>query len=139
MEFVRLKKSYRDWRYVAKAFDRFKSDYLLPFSEFSEFRNRFESMLRKYLCDYRMEQLLLPALTVSVDLVEGIPLLRSEGDATHNILESINLPPLALPLVRSQQAVVDGGLLNNGNDSRILSVVWSRWLCNSGSLRLIQA
>jgi predicted acylesterase/phospholipase RssA len=32
---------------------------------------------------------------------------------THNILESINLPPLSLPIVQLEQAVVDGGLLNN--------------------------
>jgi predicted acylesterase/phospholipase RssA/CRP-like cAMP-binding protein len=75
--------------------------------------NRFEPMLRKYLGDARMEQLLLPAATISVDLVEGIPLVREQGDATVNILESINLPPLALPLVGNGQAVVDGGLLNN--------------------------
>src|SRR5215467_14464629 len=29
------------------------------------------------------------------------------------ILESINLPPLALPLIQSGHALVDGGLLNN--------------------------
>lgn len=75
--------------------------------------NGFESMLRKYLHDYRMQQLLVPMLTIAVDLVEGVPLLRDEGDATYNILESINLPPLALPLIKSQEAVVDGGLLNN--------------------------
>jgi len=39
--------------------------------------------------------------------------VRDTGDATHNILESINLPPLSLPIVRFEQAVVDGGLLNN--------------------------
>ena len=60
-----------------------------------------------------MEQLLLPTFTISVDLAEGEMLVRKTGDATDNILESINLPPLALPIVRSQQAIVDGGLLNN--------------------------
>ena len=75
--------------------------------------NRFDPMLRKYLFDYHMDQLFLPTFTVAVDLVEGVPLIRDSGDATNNILESINLPPLALPIVRNQQAVVDGGLLNN--------------------------
>lgn len=46
-EFLQLKKSYRDWQQVKKAYDRFKSDYLLSFSKFSEFRGRFESLLRR--------------------------------------------------------------------------------------------
>ena len=35
------------------------------------------------------------------------------GDATADILQSINLPPLALPIIESDQMFVDGGLLNN--------------------------
>lgn len=75
--------------------------------------HRFDSMLRKYLGQARMEQLVLPMFTVSVDLVEGEPLVREVGDATIDILESINLPPLSLPIFASGQALVDGGLLNN--------------------------
>jgi predicted acylesterase/phospholipase RssA len=70
-------------------------------------------MLRKYLDNLRMEQLVIPVTTIAVDLVDAVPLGRDTGDATHNILESINLPPLSLPIVHSEQAVVDGGLLNN--------------------------
>ena len=76
-------------------------------------RKQFEPMLRKYLDQLRMEQLLIPTITIAVDLVEGVPLVRDSGDAVHNILESINLPPLSLPIVRAEQALVDGGLLNN--------------------------
>lgn len=60
-----------------------------------------------------MEQLILPMLTVSVDLFEGGPVTREAGDATKSILESINLPALSLPIFESGQALVDGGLLNN--------------------------
>ena len=60
-----------------------------------------------------MEQLMLPTFTISVDLVEGEPLVCGTGDATVNILQSINLPPLALPIIQTDQAFVDGGLLNN--------------------------
>lgn len=74
---------------------------------------RFETMLRKYLGELRIEQLAIPATTIAVDLVDGVVLARDVGDATHNILESINLPPLSVPIVRTAQAVVDGGLLNN--------------------------
>jgi predicted acylesterase/phospholipase RssA len=76
-------------------------------------RSQFGPMLRKYLDQLRMEQLVIPMTTISVDLVDGIPLERDTGDATANILESINLPPLALPIVQREQALVDGGLLNN--------------------------
>jgi predicted acylesterase/phospholipase RssA len=74
---------------------------------------RFEPMLRKYLGHLRMEQLAIPATTIAVDLVDGVVLARDVGDATHNILDSINLPPLSVPIVKTEQAVVDGGLLNN--------------------------
>ncbi|HVX61447.1 MAG TPA: cyclic nucleotide-binding and patatin-like phospholipase domain-containing protein [Pirellulales bacterium] len=76
-------------------------------------RRQFGPMLRKYLHDYRMEQLTIPTMTISVDLVDGVPLVRDCGDVTQNVLESINLPPLALPIVQAEQAMVDGGLLNN--------------------------
>ena len=76
-------------------------------------RNQFESMLRKYLDHLKLEQLALPMSTVSVDLVEGEPLVLEAGDATTRVLESINLPPLSLPLIGTGQALVDGGLLNN--------------------------
>jgi predicted acylesterase/phospholipase RssA len=76
-------------------------------------RHKFDSMLRNYLGPVRMEQLALPMFTVSVDLVEGEPLVCGAGDATINILQSINLPPLALPIIESGQMFVDGGLLNN--------------------------
>jgi predicted acylesterase/phospholipase RssA/CRP-like cAMP-binding protein len=75
--------------------------------------HQFGPMLRKYLGDFRMEQLVIPVMMISVDLVEGVPLIRDQGDATRNILESINLPPLSLPIIDRDQAVVDGGLLNN--------------------------
>jgi predicted acylesterase/phospholipase RssA len=76
-------------------------------------RKQFESMLRKCLGRAKMEQLSLPIVTISVDLVEGEPVVSERGDATSAILESINLPPLALPIIDSGRALVDGALLNN--------------------------
>ena len=74
---------------------------------------QFDSMLRKYLGQARMEQLMLPTFTVSVDLVQGEAVVREANDATIGVMESINLPPLSLPIIESGQALVDGGLLNN--------------------------
>ena len=48
-------------------------------------RNRFDSMLRKYLDQARMEQLILPTFAISVDLVEGEPLVREVGDAAISV------------------------------------------------------
>jgi NTE family protein len=76
-------------------------------------RRQFDSMLRKYLDRAKLEQLILPMFTISVDLVEGEPVVRQAGDATIDVLESINLPPLSFPIFGSGQALVDGGLLNN--------------------------
>jgi len=76
-------------------------------------RGRFDSMLRPYLHDWRLEQLALPCLTVTVDLVSGTPVVRDRGDAVHAVLESINLPVLSVPICRGGQALIDGGLVNN--------------------------
>jgi predicted acylesterase/phospholipase RssA/CRP-like cAMP-binding protein len=76
-------------------------------------RGHFDPMLRKYLKDTRLEQLCTPCVSVTVDLVGGDSVVRDRGDATHAILESINLPVLSLPIVREGQALIDGGLVNN--------------------------
>ena len=76
-------------------------------------RGHFDPMLRKYLSDSRLEQLPLPCLSVTVDLVSGNSVVRERGDAVHAILESINLPVLSIPIVREGQALIDGGLVNN--------------------------
>jgi NTE family protein len=76
-------------------------------------RGQFDPMLRKYLHDWRLEQLAVPCLSVTVDLVSGNSVVRERGDAVHAILESINLPVLSVPIVRNGQALIDGGLVNN--------------------------
>ena len=76
-------------------------------------RGQFDPMLRKYLADNHLEQLPIPMLTVTVDLVSGGPVVREMGDATRGILESINLPGLSSPIIRDGEALVDGGLVNN--------------------------
>jgi NTE family protein len=76
-------------------------------------RHQFDSMLRKYLGRARMEQLVLPIVTISADLVQGEAVAREVDDATIGVLASINLPPLSLPIIQSGHAMVDGGLLNN--------------------------
>lgn len=76
-------------------------------------RGRFDPMLRRYLHDWKLEQLAVPCLSVTVDLVGGDAVVRDQGDATLAILESINLPVLSVPILRGDQALIDGGLVNN--------------------------
>jgi predicted acylesterase/phospholipase RssA/CRP-like cAMP-binding protein len=72
-----------------------------------------ESMLRKYFHDWRLEELAIPFATLTVDLVCGTEVVRDTGDAVHAMLESINLPGVARPINRDGMALVDGGILNN--------------------------
>jgi predicted acylesterase/phospholipase RssA len=76
-------------------------------------RGHFDPMLRKYLHDWKLEQLAIPCLSLTTDLVSGEPVVRAEGDAVHAVLESINLPVLSVPICRNGQALIDGGLVNN--------------------------
>ncbi len=76
-------------------------------------RGQWDPMLRKYLHNWKLEQLALPCLSVTADLVSGQAVVRGQGDAVHAVLESINLPGLSAPICRNGQALVDGGVMNN--------------------------
>lgn len=80
----------------------------------SQYRRRaWDGMLRKYLHQWRLEQLSIPFNAVTVDLVQARTVVRQQGDAVHAILESINLPIVSRPILRDGMALVDGGVLNN--------------------------
>jgi predicted acylesterase/phospholipase RssA/CRP-like cAMP-binding protein len=76
-------------------------------------RGQWDPMLRKYLHDWKLEQLAVPCFTVTADLVSGQAVLRDRGDGVDAILESINLPMLSVPICRNGQALIDGGVMNN--------------------------
>jgi predicted acylesterase/phospholipase RssA/CRP-like cAMP-binding protein len=76
-------------------------------------RGQFDPMLRKYLHDWKLEQLAIPCLTVTVDLVSGQSVVREHGDSVRAVLESINLPVLSAPICSNHDAMIDGGLVNN--------------------------
>lgn len=76
-------------------------------------RGHFDSMLRQFLYDWSLDQLAIPMHAVTVDLISGQAVVRDRGDATHAIVESINLPVLSTPICRDGRALVDGGLVNN--------------------------
>ena len=71
-----------------------------------------DSMLREHLNDWTLAQAQIPISTVCVDLITGKQLVRQDGDAVHAILESINLPFMAVPICRDGKVMVDGGLTN---------------------------
>jgi NTE family protein len=76
-------------------------------------RGQFDTDLRKYLHDWKLEQLAVPCFTVTADMVSGQAVVRDQGDAVHAICESINLPMLSAPICRNGQALIDGGVMNN--------------------------
>jgi predicted acylesterase/phospholipase RssA len=76
-------------------------------------RHAWERKLRKYLHDWQLEQLQIPFLAITVDLVQVRAVVRQDGDAVRAILESINLPIVSRPILRDGMALVDGGVLNN--------------------------
>jgi predicted acylesterase/phospholipase RssA/CRP-like cAMP-binding protein len=76
-------------------------------------RHAWARMLRRYLHDWRLEQLPIPFYAITVDLVQAGTVVRSQGDAVHAILESINLPIVSKPILSDGMALVDGGVLNN--------------------------
>jgi predicted acylesterase/phospholipase RssA len=51
-------------------------------------RGQFDPMLRKYLHDWKLEQLAVPCFAVTADLVSGQAVVRDRGDAVHAILEA---------------------------------------------------
>ena len=57
--------------------------------------------------------MLTPVSTVTADLITGRQVVRDRGDATHAILESINIPSISKPIMRDGMALVDGGIINN--------------------------
>jgi predicted acylesterase/phospholipase RssA/CRP-like cAMP-binding protein len=72
-----------------------------------------DRMLRPYIGDHGLEQLQVPMSTVATDLVSAQPVVRDRGDAVAAVLESINFPPIARPILRDGMALIDGGVLNN--------------------------
>jgi NTE family protein len=80
----------------------------------NKYRSRsWNKMLRRYLRDWRLEQLPIPVSTVTTDLISAQSVTRSSGDAVDSILESINLPVLSPPICRDGMLLVDGGIINN--------------------------
>src|SRR4029079_8866464 len=76
-------------------------------------RHAWDAMLRKYLHDWRLEQLPIPFHAVTVDLVQVRTVVRRRGDAVHAILESINLPIVSRPILRDGMVLIDGGVLKH--------------------------
>jgi predicted acylesterase/phospholipase RssA len=72
-----------------------------------------DRLLRPYVGDTRIEQFQIPFFTVACDLVSGQAVVRERGDAVNAVLESINFPPVARPILRDGMALIDGGVLNN--------------------------
>ena len=81
---------------------------------FMDFRcGKIDPKLRRYMYDYDLQQLIIPACTVAVDLVGGNQVVSTTGDTVSNICASANHPLFGAPIMRGDTALVDGGILNN--------------------------
>ncbi|MEP3477768.1 MAG: cyclic nucleotide-binding and patatin-like phospholipase domain-containing protein [Fuerstiella sp.] len=79
-----------------------------------KYRTRgWDSMLKRHFGDVKLEQLPIPLSTVAADLITGAEVVRDRGHAVNGVLESINLPQIAKPILRDGMALVDGGIINN--------------------------
>jgi predicted acylesterase/phospholipase RssA len=76
-------------------------------------RGGWRKKARQYFGEPAFEDLALPTYTVAADLLSGKSVVRGQGDAVEALLESINFPGLAKPILREGMALVDGGVLNN--------------------------
>ena len=70
-------------------------------------------MLANHFGNVKFEQLLTPLSTVTADLITGAEVVRERGNAVNGVLESINIPHIARPILRDGMALVDGGIINN--------------------------
>ncbi len=81
---------------------------------FSDFRRgKIDPKLRRYMHDYDLAQLIIPACTVAVDLVHGNQVVSTTGDVVSSIRASANHPLFGSPIMKGDTALVDGGILNN--------------------------
>lgn len=74
---------------------------------------RINQILRRSLDDCQFDDLAIPLATTSVDLVRGETVIHRKGDVVDGVLASINHPVFGKPILRDDQALVDGGLLMN--------------------------
>jgi predicted acylesterase/phospholipase RssA len=72
-----------------------------------------EPKFREHLQNVQFDELLLPTSLVTVDLVTGQERIRRSGDVVSSVMESINHPIFGKPILRGDEALVDGGVLAN--------------------------
>jgi predicted acylesterase/phospholipase RssA/CRP-like cAMP-binding protein len=73
----------------------------------------FERSLRAVYGKLDFDHLDFPLHVVVSDLTRAEVVVRERGDCIDGVIESINLPPFARPIVRDGRMLVDGGILNN--------------------------
>jgi NTE family protein len=74
---------------------------------------RRELVLRNLLADRTFADLRFPCGVVAADLCTGQEVLITEGDLVEAILATTALPSIFPPVVRDEQLLADGGILNN--------------------------
>lgn len=75
--------------------------------------SRLESFMDDLLGEVEFDDLEIPFRAVSVDLVTGDEVVLSSGDVARAVRASSAVPGIFEPLVEGDQALVDGGVVNN--------------------------
>jgi NTE family protein len=74
---------------------------------------RLEELLRRLLGERTFADLRIPCAVVATDLVSGEQVVLDEGPLVTAILATTALPSIFPPVVRGDQLLADGGILNN--------------------------
>jgi len=74
---------------------------------------KIEALLREALGEHTFADARLPLAMLAVDIVRGEEVVLREGSLVEAVLATSAVPGLFPPLVRGEQLLVDGGVLNN--------------------------
>lgn len=76
-------------------------------------QKRREELLTRLLGERSFADLRMPCAVMATDLVSGQPVMLNEGSLVEAMLATTALPAIFPPVVRGEQLLADGGILNN--------------------------
>jgi NTE family protein/lysophospholipid hydrolase len=87
-------------------------DLTLPFISFLR-GQKIEQVAKKVFGETRIEDLWLPFFCVSTNITSAEPIIHSDGSLFNAIRATTSVPGLVPPVIRNNEILVDGGIVNN--------------------------